>query len=185
LPCRSRSGTASPLPHCQTRLRSRDGSAGSRTSVASECLGAMPMSLYRRTSASKKLDSDMQKCIFVGYPPDYSAWTFYDPVTKQFIISECAEFDERVFPGLSTKETIPNAQLRLLETPASQSAPSNSISLPIAPEDSNTSQTPLPRLHTLPTPRCSYGVAYLQTSCFRRPARASEHGLGSLCMFSL
>ena len=46
----------------------------------------------------KKLESHMQKCIFVGYPPDYHAWTFYNPVTKQFIISECAEFDERVFP---------------------------------------------------------------------------------------
>ncbi|RXW16552.1 hypothetical protein EST38_g9289, partial [Candolleomyces aberdarensis] len=100
----------------------------------------------------KKLESHMQKCIFVGYPPDYSAWTFYNPVTKQFIISECAEFDERVFPGLSTTETTPNAQLRLLETPASQSAPLNSISLPIAPEDSDASQTLLSRPNTLPTP---------------------------------
>ncbi|RXW12074.1 hypothetical protein EST38_g13780 [Candolleomyces aberdarensis] len=62
------------------------------------------------------------------------AWTFYNPVTKQFIISECAEFDERMFPGLSTKETTPNAQLRLLETPPSQPARSNSVFLPIPPE---------------------------------------------------
>ena len=43
----------------------------------------------------KKLESHMQKCIFVGYPPDYHAWTFYNPVTGQFIISKCAAFDER------------------------------------------------------------------------------------------
>ncbi|RXW13922.1 hypothetical protein EST38_g11929 [Candolleomyces aberdarensis] len=100
----------------------------------------------------KKLESHMQKCIFVGYPPDYSDWTFYNPVTKEFIISECAEFDECVFPGLSTKETTPSAQLQLLETPASQPAPPNSIPLPIAPEDFDTSQTLLPRLNTLLTP---------------------------------
>ncbi|RXW14514.1 hypothetical protein EST38_g11339 [Candolleomyces aberdarensis] len=41
------------------------------------------------------------------YPLDYSAWTFYNPVTKQLIISECAEFDECVFPGPPTKETAP------------------------------------------------------------------------------
>ncbi|RXW14728.1 hypothetical protein EST38_g11126 [Candolleomyces aberdarensis] len=61
------------------------------------------------------------------------------------------EFDECVFPGLS-KETTPSAQLRLLETLASQPAPPNSISLSIAPEDSDTSQTLLPRHNTLPTP---------------------------------
>ncbi|KAJ2926387.1 hypothetical protein H1R20_g10714, partial [Candolleomyces eurysporus] len=55
---------------------------------------------------------------------------------KQFIISECAEFNERVFPDLSIKQTMPNAQLQLLVTPASQLAPSN----------------PLPRLDTIPTP---------------------------------
>ncbi|KAJ2936411.1 hypothetical protein H1R20_g683, partial [Candolleomyces eurysporus] len=91
----------------------------------------------------KKLESHMQKCIFVGYPPDYSTWTFYNPVTKQFIISECAEFDERVFPGLSIKETTPNAQLRLPPTlslpnsnppsPAALPAPAPFLDLPPPP----------------------------------------------------
>ncbi|RXW15144.1 hypothetical protein EST38_g10708 [Candolleomyces aberdarensis] len=105
--------------------------------------------IFAQKDKRKKLESHMQKCIFVGYPPDYSAWTSYNPVTKQFIISEC------VFTGLSTKETTPNAQLRLLETPASQPAPSNSISLPIALEDSDASQTLLPCLNTLPIPLAS------------------------------
>ena len=43
----------------------------------------------------------MEKCIFVGYPSGYKGWQFYNPVTKKFIISERAIFDERSFPGLS------------------------------------------------------------------------------------
>jgi hypothetical protein len=33
---------------------------------------------------------------------EYKAWLFYNVETKKFIISEQAEFDEQVFPGLST-----------------------------------------------------------------------------------
>lgn len=44
----------------------------------------------------------MEKCVFVGYPSGYKGWKFYNPTTRKFIISERAEFDKRVFPGLST-----------------------------------------------------------------------------------
>lgn len=44
----------------------------------------------------------MEKAIFVGYPIQYKGWEFFNPVTKKFILSDCADFDERVFPGLST-----------------------------------------------------------------------------------
>lgn len=54
----------------------------------------------------------MEKCIFVGYPPGYKGWQFYNPVTRKFIISERAEFDERYFPGI--KPTLMNA----IPTPA-------------------------------------------------------------------
>ncbi len=43
----------------------------------------------------------MEKCIFVGYPSGYKGWQFYNPVTKKFIISERAIFDERSSPGPS------------------------------------------------------------------------------------
>jgi hypothetical protein len=46
------------------------------------------------------LSSHMEKCIFIGYPPGYKGWKFYNPVTKRVIISERADFDERCFPGL-------------------------------------------------------------------------------------
>jgi len=56
----------------------------------------------------------MEKCIFVGYPSGYKGWRFYNPVTKKFIISERAIFDERSFPGL--KGTTP-VDLTPLRTP--------------------------------------------------------------------
>ncbi len=46
----------------------------------------------------KGLGSHMEKCVFIGYPPGYKGWKFYNPVTKKTIICERAEFDERVFP---------------------------------------------------------------------------------------
>ena len=49
----------------------------------------------------KSLQTHMVKCIFVGYPKGYKGWKFYNPVTKKFIISERAEFDERVFPSIA------------------------------------------------------------------------------------
>lgn len=53
------------------------------------------------------IGSHMQKCIFVGYPQDYKGWRFYNPVTRRFIISERAEFDERYYPGLKRTNTGP------------------------------------------------------------------------------
>jgi hypothetical protein len=42
----------------------------------------------------------MEACVFVGYPSGYKGWKFYDPTTKNYIISERAEFDKHIFPGL-------------------------------------------------------------------------------------
>jgi hypothetical protein len=42
-----------------------------------------------------------QKCVFVGYPTEYKAWQFYNPVTRKMVVSERAIFDERYFPGHS------------------------------------------------------------------------------------
>ncbi len=46
------------------------------------------------------IGAHMEKCVFIGYPMGYKGWKFYNPVTKCVVISECAEFDERYFPGL-------------------------------------------------------------------------------------
>ncbi len=43
----------------------------------------------------------MEKCVFMGYPSGYKGWLFYNPNTQKYIISEHAEFDKRIFPGLS------------------------------------------------------------------------------------
>ncbi|KAJ2935599.1 hypothetical protein H1R20_g1494, partial [Candolleomyces eurysporus] len=108
------------------------------SSSAKQCLWCMAY-VFIQKDKHKKVKSHYQKCIFVGYPPDYHAWTFYNPVTKHFIISECTEFDDHMFPGLSVKQTTPNAQLQLLVTPASQPAPSNPILSPFTPDNPDAS----------------------------------------------
>jgi transposase InsO family protein len=67
--------------------------------------------VYIQRDKRKSLQSHMEKCIFVGYPVGYKGWQFYNPVTKKFIISERAVFDERNFPGLSTTGPMPHFSL--------------------------------------------------------------------------
>ena len=51
----------------------------------------------------KQLQSHSQKCVFIGYPSNYKAWVFWNPVSKKEIVSNSAEFDERYFHGNSSK----------------------------------------------------------------------------------
>ena len=53
------------------------------------------------------IGSHMEKCVFIGYPDGYKGWMFYNPTTKRTVISECAEFDERYFPGLKCTPLTP------------------------------------------------------------------------------
>ncbi len=84
----------------QVQLPILSGSSENQTSLTSGCLGALPMSISSETSENL-CSLTLEKCIFVGYPSGYKGWQFYNPVTKKFIISERAIFDERSFPGLS------------------------------------------------------------------------------------
>ena len=61
------------------------------------------------------LGSHMEKCIFIGYPPDYKGWKFYNPVTRKSVISEHAQFDEHYFLGVkeSTPTIIPTSLLEV------------------------------------------------------------------------
>ena len=68
-----------------------------------------------------QLQSHTEKCIFIGYPVDYKAWRFWNPVTQKEVISNTAEFDERYFPGNSK----------------------NVIDWPLSPLHSETSQHPV------------------------------------------
>ena len=45
------------------------------------------------------LSPHMEKLIFVGYPAQYKGWEFYNPVTRRFVLSDRADFDERDCPG--------------------------------------------------------------------------------------
>ena len=66
----------------------------------------------------KGFSPHMEKAIFIGYPPQFKGWEFYNPVTKKYVVSDRADFDERVFPGLAT---------RLPEPPAFPSLPGQQI----------------------------------------------------------
>jgi hypothetical protein len=48
------------------------------------------------------LSPHMEKAIFVGYPPEYKGWEFWNPATRKFVLSDRADFDERVCPGNHT-----------------------------------------------------------------------------------
>jgi hypothetical protein len=65
----------------------------------------------------------MEKAIFVGYPAQHKGWEFFNPETKKFVLSDRADFNETVFPGLKT---------RLPEPPA------------FPPQSSSSTETPSP-----------------------------------------
>ena len=90
----------------------------------------------------KSFGSHMEKCIFVGYPAGYKGWQFYNPVTKKFIISERAEFDERYFPGI--KPTLLNA----IPTPPSHSLTNGSDMPDLGGHHINTNQSATSKVST-------------------------------------
>jgi len=47
----------------------------------------------------------------MGYPSGYKGWKFYNPTTQKYLISERAEFDERIFPGLAKYKAMSPADL--------------------------------------------------------------------------
>ena len=57
--------------------------------------------IHIKKDKRKGLSSHTEKCVFIGYPAEYKAWMFYNPLTRNTIISTTAEFDECTFPGLS------------------------------------------------------------------------------------
>jgi hypothetical protein len=69
-----------------------------------------------------------EKCVFIGYPPGYKGWKFYNPTTKKTIISERADFDERYFPGLSSAKMRAIPPLIPLREPGHAPAPSLEVS---------------------------------------------------------
>jgi transposase InsO family protein len=66
------------------------------------------------------LGAHMGKCIFIGYVQGYKGWKFYNPQTKQTLISERADFDERYFMHQrhSTPQLPPPRPESLLESPS-------------------------------------------------------------------
>ncbi|KAJ3495675.1 hypothetical protein NMY22_g19906 [Coprinellus aureogranulatus] len=81
--------------------------------------------IYIQKDKRKKLESHMEKAIFVGYPAGYKGWEFYNPSARRFIISEHAEFDKRYFPGTKMDNSFVHELLELLQSPPPPSASAN------------------------------------------------------------
>jgi len=47
----------------------------------------------------------------MGYLSSYKGWEFYNPTTQKYLISERAEFDERIFPGVAKYKVTSPADL--------------------------------------------------------------------------
>jgi hypothetical protein len=80
------------------------------------------------------LSPHMEKCIFIGYPPGYKGWKFYNPVTKKIIISERADFDERCFPGLKMANMPSEPTVQYPPHPLMEERPRPPPQVPPAPE---------------------------------------------------
>jgi hypothetical protein len=83
--------------------------------------------------------SHMEKAIFVGYPNQHKGWRFFNPLTRKFVLSDRADFDERVFPGLTTRLPEPapfpsQPSPNRLESIVRSSAPNPSQPPPNRPE---------------------------------------------------
>ena len=99
----------------------------------------------------KALQSHMEQCVFIGYSSGYKGYKFYNPKTKKTIISECAEFDEREFPGLSGIKASTKVDLTVPgQQPLPESSPSSSSIMLDFGGDSNDDLPPPP---AVPAPR--------------------------------
>ncbi|KAJ3489721.1 hypothetical protein NLI96_g1948 [Meripilus lineatus] len=81
----------------------------------------------QKDKRSSSLGSHMEKCVFIGYPPGYKGWKFYNPTTRKSVISERAEFDERYYPGLKQFSTPSSLLLLEPSTPATATSHSPSF----------------------------------------------------------
>ena len=76
-----------------------------------------------------------EKCVFVGYPAQYKGWEFYNPSTRRFVLSDRADFDERVCPGISgytpNQVTFPSTPPA---PPASNTEPVGDLVVPDVPQ---------------------------------------------------
>ena len=127
--------------------------------------------VYVQKDKRKSLEPHMEKCVFIGYPEGYKGWRFYNPTTKKTIISECAEFDERYFPGLSKSSPplhappVPPVPMPPMSVPVLEEEDGDGevhpiaaphVAMPPAPQPPHMSPPPSPQMppviHRVPTP---------------------------------
>src|SRR5229473_7361545 len=72
---------------------------GSKPDLSHLCIwGCIAYVLIQRDKRPlESLGVYMEKCIFVEYPQGFKGWKFYNPLTRQVLILEHANFDEHFF----------------------------------------------------------------------------------------
>jgi len=101
----------------------------------------------------KGFSPHMEKGIFIGYPDGYKGWKFYIPSTKQAIISERADFDERYFPGLkknsltaSPNSFYPSAPPQIVQMPDLGGDDTPPLNVPAEPIIPAPASVPIPEV---------------------------------------
>ena len=117
----------------------------------------VPPGKHKGSDRKKKLDARARPAVFVGYTPNYKAWTFYDPQLKEFFISRAATFNERV------SDPTPTLTLLKQPQPADLGIPQLLDDLTADSDDDHPMQPAPP-----PT-----GPALPLRSCTRAPPRAT------------
>jgi transposase InsO family protein/predicted RNA binding protein YcfA (HicA-like mRNA interferase family) len=72
---------------------------GEKPSVAHLRVWGCLAFVHLQKDQRRQLAPHARRCIFIGYPPDYKGWVFWDPERGTAIVSDSVIFAEEKFPG--------------------------------------------------------------------------------------
>lgn len=102
--------------------------------------------VFIRKRDRKALQPKSRKCVFVGYPEGVKGWLFWDLHARKFIISSHVQFDERYYPGNSTKaiDLFPDLDMPDQGGDEDDSVDLEPVHASISPEDDDNDAPPKP-----------------------------------------
>ncbi|THG98489.1 hypothetical protein EW145_g7418, partial [Phellinidium pouzarii] len=123
----------------------------------------------------RQLESHTQKCVFLGYPAHFKGWTFWNPITCKEVISDSAQFDERVFPGNSRTPVdlqvpSPPETSDPIEQVGVESDSDDDDTVPLPPLPDSPATPPMPPPENSPPPVTPVTPAHPSTKRERSPS---------------
>ncbi|THH02998.1 hypothetical protein EW145_g6619 [Phellinidium pouzarii] len=123
----------------------------------------------------RQLESHTQKCVFLGYPAHFKGWTFWNPITCKEVISDSAQFDERVFPGNSRSPVdlqvpSPPETSDPIEQVGVESDSDDDDTVPLPPLPDSPATPPMPPPQNSPPPVTPVTPAHPSTKRERSPS---------------